>query len=124
MRWMRRIPFLLLAAMLACTGLAGAQQLPVTGCRAAANCGYKGFSTLLSSAGENYPASSAFAVSLSVAGGKLQARVARVPSSEIDWRAIDAAVDIFVRTTPLRKPRSDVAAPGDPDGSDQDSSPR
>lgn len=121
---MRRLALLLGLALLAGAGVARAQQLPVTGCRAAANCGYKGFSTLLSSAGENYPASSAFAVSFSVSGGELQARVARVPSSEIDWRAIDAAVDIFVRTTPLRKPRSEAPAPEDPDGSDQDSSPR
>jgi hypothetical protein len=116
---------LALAAMLALAGAARAEQLPVMGCRAATNCGYKGFSTRLSSAGEGY-SSNLFGVSLSVDGGTLQARLARVPSQTVDWRAVDAAIEVFIRSKALKTPPREAEERPAPEleSNDPDSTPR
>lgn len=88
-------------------GRADGQQIPIMGCRAATSCvGPRGFSTALQSAGYG---NTFFSVGFSVADGNMRWRVVRPPAVEfdLDERAVDAAVDIFVRRTPLKTPSAE-----------------
>lgn len=96
----RAVLVLAVAAFVFAEGLQ-AQQLPVTGCRAAASCaGPRGFSTLRQSSGE---VNTLFSVGFSVADGRIAWRVVQPPRVDFDERAVHAAVDLFVRRTPLRR---------------------
>jgi hypothetical protein len=107
MHGMRRaIPLVLMAGVLGGSQALQAQHLPVQGCRAAISCaGPRGYSTLWQSAGES---NVAFSVGVSVFDGKLRGRVVKPVRTDIDWRAIDAAVDLFIKRNALRRPRPET----------------
>ncbi|MFN2385359.1 MAG: hypothetical protein ABR576_03590 [Thermoanaerobaculia bacterium] len=78
-----------------------AQQLPVQGCRAAISCaGPRGYYSLTNATEGN----TLFQVGVGLYDGRLQGRLVRPVRSDVDWRAVDAAVEIFVRRNTLRRP--------------------
>jgi hypothetical protein len=94
---------LLLAALagLAPAARSVAQQLPVQGCRAAISCaGPRGYYSLTNAAEGN----TLFQVGVGLYDGRLQTRLVRPVRADVDWKAVDAAVEIFVRRNRLRRP--------------------
>lgn len=78
-----------------------AQQLPVQGCRAAISCaGPRGYYSLTNAAEGN----TLFQVGVGLSDGRLQTRFVRPVRADVDWKAVDAAVEIFVRRNGLRRP--------------------
>lgn len=99
---------------------ASAQQLPPQRCGAAANCGPSGFQTLRNDAGEG---ASFFGVRMWFGRG-LSFGLVRPPGWSNPFPANDpvgAAVDIFVRRHPLRRP--DAGPNGTPDRPSPSASP-
>lgn len=77
------------------------QQLPVQGCRAAISCaGPRGYYSLRNPTEGN----TLFQVGVGVYDGRLQGRLVRPIRTDVDWKAVDAAVEIFVRRNRLRRP--------------------
>jgi len=104
-------PTLALALALASAPASG-QQLPPQRCGAAANCGPSGFQTLRDDAGEG---GSFFGVRMRFGNG-ISFGLVRPPGWSNPFPAEDpvgAAVDIFVRQHPLRRP--DAGSAGAPD---------
>lgn len=78
-----------------------AQQLPIQGCRAAISCaGPRGYYSLTNATEGN----TLFQVGVGVYNGRFQGRLVRPVRADVDWRAVDAAVEIFVRRNRLRRP--------------------
>ena len=80
-----------------------AQQLPVQGCRAAISCaGPRGYYSLTNATEGN----TLFQVGMGLYDGRLQGRLVRPVRADVDWKAVDAAVEIFVRRNRLRRPEA------------------
>ena len=112
---MRNVRRALLLTALAGAGLLpaarlSAQHLPVQGCRAAISCaGPRGYYSLRNPAEGN----TLFQVGVGVYDGRLQGRLVRPIRTDVDWKAVDAAVEIFVRRNRLRR-LEPVPVPGFP----------
>lgn len=101
MRNVRRALLLTVLAGLLPAARLAAQQLPVQGCRAAISCaGPRGYYSLRNPTEGN----TLFQVGVGVYDGRFQGRLVRPIRTDVDWEAVDAAVEIFVRRNSLRRP--------------------